>query len=145
MLANNSVTKNVKLLPLHLRTGDPAPLNPPQTTRLCAIYRLYWLWGSLERRKSCLYCSETEPLILRLKKMFHICSSLNLDINCANSDCFLSCYSQHNNLWKGTFINQSRIFYTCIELQGIMVRIPLMGPWASQGKAGRELFLFVVV
>lgn len=33
MLANNSVTKNVKLLPLHLRTGDSALLNLPQTTR----------------------------------------------------------------------------------------------------------------
>lgn len=34
MLANNSVTKNVKLLPLHLRTGKSALLNLPQTTRL---------------------------------------------------------------------------------------------------------------
>lgn len=34
MLANNSVTKNVKLLPLHLRTGDFALLNLPQTTGL---------------------------------------------------------------------------------------------------------------
>lgn len=37
MLANNSVTKNVKLLPLHLRTGNSALLNPPQT-RGCALF-----------------------------------------------------------------------------------------------------------
>lgn len=43
MLANNSVTKNVKLLPLHLRTGDSALLNLPQTSGLCTIYRFYWL------------------------------------------------------------------------------------------------------
>lgn len=43
MLANNSVTKNVKLLPLHLRTGNSALLSLAETTRLCAIYRFYWL------------------------------------------------------------------------------------------------------
>lgn len=84
MLANNSVTKNVKLLPLHLRTGDSAPLNLPQTTRLCTIYRAHWLWGLWGRKKRP-HSSETETLILRLRKiMFHVCSPLNLDISCAN-------------------------------------------------------------
>lgn len=68
MLANNSVTKNVKLLPLHLRTGESALLNLPQTTRL-ALFIDSTGSETLRKEGKRPYFNDIKPLILRLKKM----------------------------------------------------------------------------